>query len=331
MEKFEELEPYDLRDLITNHSEYYQTDVVDNKFTIRSTVVEDWLNRKRCVIVIDNASNDKMLLTPFELSMDGVSDNVFKRSYNGGKFATLTFDWIPDHLAQHSTPNFEWSVALLRRFHWSFFNPLKDYLMTGEFIALNKKMNVEARKTTTVYPPKEQVYRAFSTRADVVRVVFISLDPYNSTHANGNAFATDQISKPVSLRQIEKAIQRELNYEESWQIQNNLENMIKQGCLFLNSSLTISAGSASGQNLNEWRPFMNKVIELLNTFNPLIFILIGKAGQSYETVIDTNKHFVYKLEHPSYSTRQERDWNSNDIFKKINEKLESLNTPILKW
>lgn len=332
-EKYKELDDaLDLRDLISNHAEYYITEVLDDKFTVRSNTVEDWLKRKKCVIVIDKNTNDKMLLTPFELSMDGVSDNVFRKTYQQGKFTTLTFNWLTDKLAEHSTPKYEWSLALLRRFHWEWFNLLQNYLVDDEFIKLNKKLNTTARGEFTIFPAKENVYKAFSYRPDTLRVIFISLDPYKSEHhANGNAFATDQISKPISLGQIEKAIKKEMEYKDDWILQNNLEHLIKQGFMFLNSALTVNNAGITGYFVEDWRPFINKVLQLLNTFEPLIFVLLGKTAQTHETIIDSTKHTIFKIEHPSYAARQKRDWNSDNIFIKINQKLAELGTPQITY
>lgn len=329
MEQKEEIE--DIRDLINNQAEYFQADVVDGKFTMRSTEAEDWLNRKKCVIVIDNITGKSMLLTPFDLVQDGVSDNKFKRSYHEGRFATLTFEFFPDQPYLPDTEISKWSKALLKRWHYSFFNRMKDYLISDEFRTLNNLANNVERKTKTIFPVKENVYRMFSFRADTLRVCILGLDPYPNTHANGISFATDQLVKPVSLRQLEKAIQKDLNYEIDWQIQNNLLNVVKQGVFFLNSALTVEANK-SGSYSDLWEPFTRKAIKAISDLpNPVIFILMGKVAQSFESSIDSKKNTIFKVEHPAAANYVNREWNYDSIFAKTNEILTDMNTPPIKW
>jgi uracil-DNA glycosylase len=318
----------DFREMIDN-AEYYLIDVVDGKFTARSTLVENWYNKRKPVIVIDNISKKKMLMTPFDMN-EGVSDNVFKRSYHEGRFATLTFQWEPENPPLVDTEISKWSEALLQRFHWSWFNLLKPYLITDEFRKLNRYVNVDERaKGKTIWPIKENVYRAFSGRSDMLRVIIIGQDPYPNSHANGIAFATDQISKPISLRSIEKAIQKELEYPAEWMIQNDLMNVVNQGVLMLNSALTVEEGKP-GSYIDVWYPFVKEVIKAVNQLpQPIIFLLMGGKARNFEPLI-THKH-VLTVEHPSAAARASREWESRGSFALINEHLQRIGVPVVKW
>lgn len=314
--------------LMIDQSEYYKVDVENGYFKMRSTQAKDWLDRGKTVIVIDNITGNKMLMTPFDFGT-GISDNIFKRSYQEGKFATLTFKWEPE--AVTSTEQNQWSEALLQRFHDTWFNKLKDYLVTPEFRTLNRTLNIEARSNKTIFPAKENVYRAFGTRADKIRVIFIGQDPYPNTHANGNAFATDQISKPISLRTIEKAIQQDLNLPTEWMIQNDLMNVIEQGVMFLNSGLTVEQNNP-GSYTDKWRPFITEVIKVVNTFpEPVIFVTLGSTARSFHNLIDANKHIIFTGEHPAAASRNNREWEYNNIFSAINTSLKIRNIPEIKW
>lgn len=317
----------DFREMIDN-AEYYLTDVVDGKFIARSTLVKSWYDRRKPVIVIDNVSKKKMLLTPFELN-EGESDNKFKRSYQEGMFTNLSFNWEPENPSLIDTEISKWSEALLQRFHFSWFNLLKPYLITDSFRKLNRYANVEERANKQIWPAKENVYRAFSSRSDSLRLVIIGQDAYPNSHANGIAFATDQNSKPVSLRTIEKAIERELNYPADWNIQNNLMNVVNQGVLFLNSALTVEEGKP-GTYIDVWQPFIKEVIKIINEFpQPVLFLLMGGKARSFEPFIKhTNKYFV---EHPAAAAYGNREWESKGVFAHINEKLQEIGVPVIKW
>ena len=309
-------------------SEYYQVDVVDNKFTMQSNLALDWLERRCTVIVLDKNSDRKMMLTPFDLNT-GTSDNVFKRSYQGGKYANITMDFVPEDLP--STEISKWLIQLSKRFHYSWMNKLKDYLITEEFRNINKLANVTARKDKTIFPVKEDVYRMFSYDILKTKVVFLGQDAYPSSHANGIAFATDQISKPISLRQLEKAIQKDLSLPINWQIQNNLENVVKQGVFLGNAGLTVEFNNP-GSYTELWKPFIKEVIKVLDALpNPMIFVLLGKTAQGFEQYLTKGKHSVYKIEHPAAASYQNREWNYEGVFKQINSILEDMKVPIIKW
>lgn len=317
----------DFREMIDD-AEYYLTDVIDGKFMVRSTLVGSWYDRRKPVIVIDNVSKEKMLLTPFELN-EATSDNQFKRSYQEGRFSNLIFNWEPDNPKLIDTEISKWSEALLQRFHYSWFNLLKPYLITDAFRKLNRYANVEERANKTIWPIKENVYRAFSYRADMLRVVFIGQDSYPNSHANGVAFATDQISKPVSLRAIEKAIQRELVYPAEWNIQNNLMNVVNQGVLMLNSALTVEEGKP-GTYLEVWKPFIKEVIEVINKFpQPVLFILMGGKARYFEPFIKHKN--IFFVEHPAAAAYANREWESKGVFADVNRVLGEIGVPIIKW
>lgn len=322
----------DLKSVVNSvETHYYQADVVDNKFTIRSTLAEKWINERRNIIVLDNISGDRMLLTPFDLSIDAISDNVFKRSYQEGRFATLTLDWTPGLPVLPTTDLTKWCEALLKRFHFSFFNAMKPYLISEEFRAINNETNNLARKSKTIFPVKENVYRMFGYRMDLCKVCVIGRDSYNSVHANGIAFATDQLSKPVSLRTLEKAIQKDLNYPIEWQIQNNLLNVIKQGVYFFNIGLTAEFNK-SGTYIDTWKPFAEQWIKAINNLpQPVIFLLLGSTARGYSHLIDFEKHQVLELSHLASSSYSGTEWDSQGVFKTINDSLEERQIPIIKW
>ena len=310
---------------------YYQVDVIDNKFKIRSTLADKWIVERRNIIVLDNITEERMLLTPFDLSVDAISDNIKKRSYQEGYFTHLTVEWTPGIPHLPTTEQSKWCENLLKRMHYSFFNPLKSYLISEEFRNINKEANILARKSKTIFPVKENVYRMFSYRIDQLRVCVIGMDPYNSTHANGIGFATDQISKPVSLRNIEKAIQKDLNYPVEWMIQNNLLNVVKQGVYFFNIGLTVEFNK-SGTYVDLWSKFANQWIKVINDLpQSVIFILMGSTARNFSNLIDKDKHTIFELSHPASSSYNNTEWDSLGVFKKVNNILESRNIPIIKW
>lgn len=317
-----------LEDLV-NNAEYLQVDVIKGKFRVLESFVKKWRDNNKDVIVIDKLTGDKGLLTPFEFHMEGEYSEKTIKTYHGGTSRMVTYDWYGDSVLL-DTEKSKWSEALLKRWHWTWFNMMQDYLTSNEFRSLNKKLNVDERKDKTVYPAKDQVYRSFSYRADTLRVVFVGYDPYLNNNANGIAFATDQPTKPVSLKQIEGAIQHELEYPLNFNLQNNLEHVIDQGVMFINSSFT--GYKKAGYYADDWRPFTTKVLKTLNAFTkPMIFVFMGKNAQEYLHCIKPLKHSILQVEHPAAAAYQNRGWNSNNIFVDINKILVEMGTAAIQW
>ena len=72
-----------------------------------------------------------------------------------------------------------------------------------------------------------------------------------------------------------------------------------QGCLMLNTSLTVIDGEKNCHS-NEWKWFTDKIIEeISNKLNNIVFVLWG--GEAYKKIelIDLDKHHVIISSHPS--------------------------------
>ena len=81
---------------------------------------------------------------------------------------------------------------------------LEPELQKPYFAELTRRVD-EARSTVTVYPPENEVFRAFSlTPPDQVRVVILGQDPYHGAgEANGLAFSVREgVKIPPSLRNM---------------------------------------------------------------------------------------------------------------------------------
>ena len=66
----------------------------------------------------------------------------------------------------------------------------------------------DAYEHKTIYPPKQQVFSAFTTDLNNIKVVIIGQDPYHGPRqANGLAFSVHKgVDLPPSLRNIFKEI-----------------------------------------------------------------------------------------------------------------------------
>ena len=106
------------------------------------------------------------------------------------------------------------------------------------FAALSQRVE-KAYETTTVYPPREQLFAAFSmTPPEQVRVVILGQDPYHGAgQAHGLAFSVSPgVKPPPSLVNIYKELQSDLGIPP--RSDGCLTDWAAQGVFLLNTVLT---------------------------------------------------------------------------------------------
>ena len=178
----------------------------------------------------------------------------------------------------------------------------------------------KAYSEKTIFPPREAVFKAFSTDIDDIKVVILGQDPYHTPGAAmGLAFSvpgTEPI--PPSLVNIYKEIDTDLGQiysdlkimnpnlnlkKEDYTHHNksgDLSNWAKQGVLLLNNVLTVEAHLAGSHRGKGWETFTEDTIKYLNESRPhLVFILWGRDARSKKPLIDESKHLILESAHPS--------------------------------
>lgn len=155
-------------------------------------------------------------------------------------------------------------------------------------------------QTKTIYPPKEQIFRALNLcDYDDVKVVILGQDPYHEPHqANGLAFSvTKDVSIPPSLQNIYKELYGDLGIVPPHH--GDLTSWAKQGVLLLNNVLTVERGKANSHRGLGWETFTLNIVRYLNLREkPLVFILWGKNAIEKKKYIDA-RHLVLTSPHPS--------------------------------
>lgn len=175
-----------------------------------------------------------------------------------------------------------------------------DYLQTDSFASLEKKVE-EAYRTATIYPAKENIFRALQlTIPEDVKVVIIGQDPYHEPgQAHGLAFSVlDKANIPGSLKHIFNEIEAELGI--STLPSGNLERWAGQGVLLLNSTLTVEAGKAGSHENFGWQLLSAEIIHRLSeNYSNIAFMLWGNSAKNLSKYINQKKHVIYSSSHPS--------------------------------
>ena len=169
------------------------------------------------------------------------------------------------------------------------------------FARLVAFLHSEKAAGKTIYPPGNQIFRAFElTPVDKVKVVILGQDPYhNPGEAMGLSFSVpDGVRTPPSLRNIFKEIEDDLGVKMSGR--TNLEAWAEQGVLLLNATLTVQAGLANSHAGAGWQEFTDAVIKFISdNCNGVVFLLWGNFARRKGELIDKSRHYVLEAAHPS--------------------------------
>jgi len=144
-----------------------------------------------------------------------------------------------------------------------------------EITQLNTNILPNERK---YYPAPQDIFNVFQMPLQDIKVVILGQDPYpKEGQAIGYAFAVNEdISKPASLKIIEKEVGHELD--------RTLLNWREQGVFLLNTALTVRAGQA-GSHIRYWDNFTKSIISHISRENKCIWLLWGRSAQNYKAFI----------------------------------------------
>lgn len=212
-----------------------------------------------------------------------------------------------------------WYYLLLEEFNKEYFITLQNFL--------NKEYSEHI-----IYPKIENVFNALNlTRYQDVKVVIIGQDPYHEEgQAQGLAFSVpENFPLPPSLKNIYKELKSDLGIDKG----NNgdLTSWAKQGVLLLNTVLTVRKGNANSHKDHGWEIFTSEIVKKLNQRKePIIFVLWGNYAKSFETLIDTSRHYILKAAHPSPLSAFNGFFGCKH-FSKINNILKQNNKKEIDW
>jgi uracil-DNA glycosylase len=206
-----------------------------------------------------------------------------------------------------------WRRELEGEFRQEYFRELASFVR-GEY------------ERSTVYPPAELVFNAFSlTPFDRVKVVILGQDPYHEPgQAQGLAFyVPPAVKPPPSLVNIAKELGKgEIPDLLSW---------AGEGVLLLNATLTVAAGKAGSHQKRGWERFTYAAIaRLAEKREHLVFILWGAYAQRKGSLIDRSRHLVIESAHPSPLSAY-RGFFGSKPFSKANDYLVSHGIEPVDW
>lgn len=198
------------------------------------------------------------------------------------------------------------------------------------------KKYLEKNNPDHLYPKPQYIFKTFCmTPIDKVKVVIIGQDPYFNCEsykdrvcpqAYGLSFSVPVgIDIPPSLQNIYKNL---LEYGHIKKIPDHgcLDYWAYQGCLMLNSALTVIDGQKNCHQ-SDWKWFTDNIIKYISDKkDKVVFVLWGGDAYKKINLIDLDKHEVVISSHPSGLSAHQQfksysSFNNQDHFGLINSYL----------
>lgn len=297
----------------------------DGKFGITSLMRNNIMKKVKAnevnidLLIIYN--NEIMRITPYEIDFLCIEYGSRKyNTYHDGEYDLLWLRFVPNCTSFAPQDQQMWEMNILKRFHYTWYNPLRKTLIQYKE-EINKPILLE-RERFKIYPDQSDILAVFQVPINQIRVVVVGQDPYPAgNHANGIAFATKQDVIPASLKMIEQGIKTDYS-DLAYPIDGSLTHLLKQGVFLLNTSLTVREMQPNS-HVEIWKSFIDKVITLLTLKKqPIVFCLLGSEAKRYSKLIqDSEVHSFIEVEHPAYAVREKRVWEHQNLFKRVDDKL----------
>lgn len=210
---------------------------------------------------------------------------------------------------------------------------LKAFLLSDEFYNILSELYDQSQGGKHFTPVLKDVFKAFEECPyDKLRVVVIGQDPYPQAGvADGISFSCSKTGKvQPSLRYLFKEIEDTV-YPDGYKWDPDLKRWSNQGVLMLNTALTCQIGNI-GSHINIWKPFITYLLDILGHYNSgIAYIFLGTKAKAWSKSIPSI-NYKFFVSHPaSAAYKKQQQWDSNDLFNKINNVLYENNGEKITW
>ena len=208
-----------------------------------------------------------------------------------------------------------WALFFQQEMQSPYFESL-DNFVSGAFCVSN------------CFPPKEDIFNAFSLPADQVKVVILGQDPYPTAGmAHGLAFSVKEGNGyPPSLKNIAKEFEADTGKPLAG---TDLTPWKDKGVFLLNAILTVREGEPLSHAGHGWELFTKHALEFLtetrDTKKPLAAILWGSNAKGYKSIFQNFESrggdlLIIESAHPSPLSAY-RGFFGSRPFSKVNQFL----------
>jgi uracil-DNA glycosylase len=227
---------------------------------------------------------------------------------------------IRDTVRNKSVEIPEKTTLMIKHFGTEWYTVLRD-MLTNPNVEYLVKYLTENYSDKFQPPHISLLFKAFRvTDPFKLHTVIIGQDPYPEK-ANGIAFSSSSLT--ASLKAMQKGLQKE--YDSDAFIDPTLGNWYSNGVLLINRNMVL-------HNEYDWESFHKGFMMYLQKAVPhVVFVMLGKRAQELSKYVNDKQHHVIHLEHPSLAAREERAWNTNSQFKRIDKLLKKYHNTKIDW
>ena len=213
--------------------------------------------------------------------------------------------------------------------HPSWVEPLNPAQESLDRVA--KFIEQELVAGSQVFPPQQNIMRAFKIPFEDVKVVIVGQDPYPTPgDAVGLSFsvAPERFQLPRSLNNIFKELQSDLGVELP--ASGDLSPWATQGVLLLNRVLTVHSGEAGSHRGIGWEQVTEQALRTLNGRDgkPLVAVLWGNDANASKDFLSNAD--VIESAHPSPLSAS-RGFFGSRPFSRVNTTLIELGYDPINW
>ncbi len=222
----------------------------------------------------------------------------------------------------------------------------KEFIESKEMDDIYAKLKADGGNEINIFPLPQDTFRVFrEINPDNLKAIFFMQDPYFIKKldkegnvvpvATGVALDCSRHRDPQpSLEKFYEGIENELfnGLNLQYEAIPSLQYLSNQGIMMLNSDLTVVEDKpASHKGL--WKKFMEYFLEeIIAAYHPGVpIVLAGKNSQELEKYANPLRNYIFKCEHPAYASRNNKVWDTNGVFGKVNKILKDDNNCRVMW
>lgn len=224
------------------------------------------------------------------------------------------------------------------QFHESWHVKVRPFIESEECDKIYEFLKKESKRGKKIAPLSSNVFRAFrETSLDDLKVVLMGMCPYHTTLggeyvADGLLMGCSVTGKlQPSLEQFYGALQREYYGEPQKHVilSPDVSYLAQQGVLMTNAALTTEINKA-GSHIALWEPFTKYFFENVIDTAGVPIVFLGKDAAKYKRYV-TPFTWTFTVSHPASAAYKNTDWDSEGVFKKVNEILKQNNNYYIHW
>lgn len=224
------------------------------------------------------------------------------------------------------------------QFHESWHEKIRPFIESEECDKIYEHLKKESARGKKIAPLSINTFRCFKeTPLDELKVVLMGLCPYH-TFIQGNPIADGLLMGCTTTGKLQPTLEQFYGGLETELFHGLCLSMIKdpdvtylakQGVLMLNAALTTEMNKA-GSHLALWESFIKYLYENIINETQVPTIFLGKEAAKYKKYCAPFT-WQFELSHPASASYRGFDWNTEGVFRKVNNIVWENTKDSIQW